>query len=79
MHSLERLDGKRISLVLIVHKSLEFRAGKPKYSGRAVAQFVKGTALPAGRSRVRFLIVSLEFFIDIILLTALWPLGRLNL
>jgi hypothetical protein len=32
-----------------------------------------GTALQAGRSRVRFPIVSLEFFIDIIFPGALWP------
>ena len=38
-----------------------------------------GTALQAGRSRVRIPMVSLEFFIDIILLTALWPWGRLSL
>jgi len=31
------------------------------------------TALQAGRSRVRFPIVSLEYFIDIILPTSLWP------
>jgi hypothetical protein len=33
-----------------------------------------GTELQAGRSRVRFTMVSLEFFIDIILPAALWPL-----
>jgi len=33
------------------------------------------TAQQAGRSRVRFPMVSLEFFIDIILPPALWPLG----
>ena len=38
-----------------------------------------GTALQAGRSRVRFLMVSLEFFIDIILPAALWPWGWLSL
>ena len=38
-----------------------------------------GTALQVRRSRVRFLMVSLEFFIDIILLAALWPWGRLSL
>ena len=38
-----------------------------------------GTALEAGRSLVRFPIVSLEFFIDIILPAALWPCGCLGL
>jgi hypothetical protein len=35
----------------------------------------RGTALQTGRSRVRFPMVSLEFFIDIILPAALWPTG----
>ena len=39
----------------------------------------RGTALLAGRSRVRFPMVSLEFFIDIILLAALWPWGWFSL
>jgi len=38
-----------------------------------------GTALQVGRSRVRFPVVSLEFFIDIILLAALWAWGWLSL
>jgi hypothetical protein len=38
-----------------------------------------GTALKTGTSRVRFPMVSLEFFIDIILPAALWPWGRLSL
>jgi hypothetical protein len=37
-----------------------------------------GTALPTGRSRVRFLMVSLEFFIDIIPPATLWPWGWLS-
>jgi len=34
-----------------------------------------GTALQAGRSRVRFLVMSLEFFLDKILPVALWSWG----
>jgi len=39
----------------------------------------KTTALQTGRSRVRFAMVSLEFFIDIILPAALWLWDRLSL
>ena len=38
-----------------------------------MAQLVE--ALQTGRSRVRFPMVSMELFIDIILLAALWPWG----
>jgi hypothetical protein len=38
-----------------------------------------GTALQAGMSQVRFPMVSLEFFIDIIVSVALWPWVRLSL
>jgi len=41
--------------------------------------FLWGTALQAGRSRVRIPMVSLEFFIDIILRVAQWPWGWLSL
>ena len=34
-----------------------------------------GTALQAGRSRIRFPLVSAEFLIDIILSATLWPWG----
>jgi hypothetical protein len=37
-----------------------------------------GTALQVGRSRVRFLMVSLELFIDLILSVALGPWSRLS-
>jgi hypothetical protein len=38
-----------------------------------------GTVQQFGKSRVRFSLVSLEFFIDIILLAALWPWGWFSL
>jgi hypothetical protein len=38
-----------------------------------------GTALQIGRSLVRFQMVSLEFFFDMIPPVALWPWGRLSL
>jgi len=38
-----------------------------------------GTALQVGRSRVRVPMVSLEFFIDVVLPAALWPCDRLSL
>ena len=44
----------------------------------AVAQLVEALR-QVGRSRVRFPMVSLEFFIDIILPVALWPWGWLSL
>ena len=45
------------------------------YVGARGGLFGWGTALLAGRSRVRFPMFVLEFFIDIILPTALWPCG----
>jgi hypothetical protein len=39
----------------------------------------KGTALQTGKSRVRFPIMPLEFFFDIILPATLWPWGWLSL
>ena len=51
-------------------------SGRIRLLGTAVGW---GTALQVRRSRVRFPMVSLEFFIDIILLAALWPWSRLSL
>jgi hypothetical protein len=58
--------------------SLIFNVSSPVVR-HAVEQLVKNTALRAGRSRVRFSMVSLEFFIHIILPTALCSWGRLSL
>ena len=44
-------------------------------SGAHGASIGQGTALQVGRSRVRFPMASLEFFIDKILPAALWPQG----
>ena len=48
------------------------RVERPESRGSTVGW---DTALQVGRSRVRFPMVSLEFFIDIILPAAIWPWG----
>ena len=47
--------------------------------GHAVAQLVEALRYKSERSRVQFPVVSMEFFIDIILPAALWPWGWLSL
>ena len=49
------------------------------YTGSRGSAVGWGTALQAGRSRIRFPMVSLAFFIVVILPVALWPWGRLSL
>jgi hypothetical protein len=51
----------------------------PNYRGQCGGAFGRGIALQAGRLQVQFLIVAIEFFIDIFLLAALWFWGRLSL
>jgi hypothetical protein len=46
------------------------------HRGHAVAHLVEAPRLQARRSRVRFPMLSLEFFIDIILPAALWSSNR---
>jgi len=48
-------------------------------SGARDGAFGSGTALQAGKARVRFPFVSLEFFVDVILPAAIWSWGRLTL
>jgi len=69
----------------IREKSIEYGSMKPavrnntEYPAIIIPLFNgPGTVLQAGRSRVRFS-MSLEFFIDIILLAAIWRWGRLSL
>ena len=59
----------RLPIYLRTNKTLGARGGAVGW----------GTALQVGRSRVRFPIVSLEFFIDIILPASIWPWGWLSL
>ena len=54
----------------------EFRKERGRFCGARVGAVGWGTALQAGRSRVRFPMVSLECFISIILPAALWPWGN---
>jgi hypothetical protein len=62
----------RVSLLgLDINRSV-YCCDRGQAAGGAVG---RGTALQVGRSRVRFPMVSFEFFIDIILLAAQWPWG----
>ena len=59
----------------------QFTSGKIKRNRKLYwwEVFTGIAVLQTGRSLVRFQMVSLEFFIDIILPIALWPWGRLRL
>jgi len=63
---------RRVQIIKVIATYMKFSGAR----GGAVGW---GTTLHAGRSRVRFPMVSLEFFIDINLPAALWPWGWLSL
>jgi len=68
--SLCRMQASAVRITsLRIHKK-KFATGFGR--GTGVSAIGWGTALQAGRSRNRFLMVSLEFFIYIILLASLW-------
>ena len=72
-----RLSAKRTSPFKSAGESVQSTTGsRGGVRGSAVCW---GTALQVGRSRVRFPMVSLEFFSNIILPVALWPWGWLSL
>ena len=64
----------------IVHKYIAYQnIMHHDTSGAGGSTVDSGTALHAGRSRVRLPTVSLEFFSYIILPAAVWPWSRLSL
>ena len=76
LHSEVRSEAEeRVFIIETADKTVQHR----EWLGASGGAVGLGTALQAGRSRVRFPMVSLEFFIDIIFLAALWPWGRLSL
>jgi len=71
MHELHPTAQKPLTLAYNFYQRLTFAGAR----GGAVCW---GTALQAEMSRVRFPMVSLEFFIDIILPATPWPWGRVS-
>jgi hypothetical protein len=74
----KRIAGDPYIRTVVMSLLLNFKLGSLVVVTRGGA-VGSGTVLQAGRSWVRFLMVSLDFFIDVILPAALWPWGRLNL
>ena len=73
------LRGTRLAKPLLIMRQFYCKMhDTTQYCGARGGAVGWGTALQVGRSRVRFPMVSLKFFIAIILPAALWPWGWLS-
>ena len=82
-HKNYRVDMQHLSTLLCSPNPATYPYPRP---AKAISHFhiifgipCKDAVLQIGRSLVRFQMVLMEFFIDVILRIELWPWGRLNL
>jgi hypothetical protein len=81
-HDLSVVFLQSLSRVADISDALRILQKDPQRRGLCSFAFCScegSTTLQTGRSRVRFPMVSVEFFSDIIMPVALWPWGRLSL
>jgi hypothetical protein len=79
INPLSGLNFKFFNLVTMVKYTINIAPREVLNCTLHKLRYGKGTTLQTGRSRVRFPMVSLEFFSDIIMPVTLWPWGRLSL
>jgi hypothetical protein len=72
------MENGTVSLPNLRLNILTLRCALPQRTGARSGAVNQGTVQQAGRTRVRFMMVSLEFFIDIKLPAALWSWGGLS-